>query len=244
MKKLGILVSAFILLSAFTCENEPLEGEFPDPNETACITAAQNTASAASDFTNATADNFSELCNAYRTALQSQIVNCGDDSGTLQQVIDGLGNCTDDNEPTGIEGTWKLTAWNGTEPIDLNNDGTESINFLDEMDCYNNETLVFDSNNTGIGMSTSFAEFEIEIEIGTTNSFDYTVTCIDEIENTNLTWSQSANTVTTTDAFGSNDWTLIGNTLSILIPDGFTVVNEDDITISTIQDLTFVYTKQ
>ena len=58
MKKIGLLLSVFILLTAFKCDNEPLEGEFPDPNETACITASQNTANAALNFTNATNDNF------------------------------------------------------------------------------------------------------------------------------------------------------------------------------------------
>ena len=196
MKKLGTLLSIFILLTAFTCDNEPLEGEFPDPNETACITAAQNTGTAATNFVNATDSNFTQLCNDYKTALESQIGLCGDPSGTLQQIIDGLGDCSGDGQSSDLVGTWRLTAWNGTEPIDLNNDGTESINFLDEMDCYENETIVFNVDNSGTAMSTSFAEFDIEIEVGTTDSFDFTVTCIDEIDNTDLTWSQSGNTVT------------------------------------------------
>ena len=241
MKKLLIFCSFLVLFTAFTCENEPLDGDFV--TELSCEDAAINTANAALAFLNVTDDNYTTLCNAYKSALEAQLEACGDPDGSLQQAINELGDCTLD-APSGLVGTWLLTAWNGEEPIDLNNDGTESTNFLEEMDCYNNETIVFNDDNTGVAMSTSYADIEIFIEVGTTNSYDFTVTCIEEVENTNVTWSQSGNTVTITDPSGSSDWTLDGNTLSITIPEGFTVINTDDVTVSVIQDLTFVYTKQ
>ena len=45
-------------------------------------------------------------------------------------------SCSSDNNdnPTQVDGTWKLTAWNVGESYDLNNDGTASSNLLDEMD--------------------------------------------------------------------------------------------------------------
>jgi len=179
MKKLSALLSFLILFTAFTCENEPLEGEF----------------------------------------------------------------VLEDNSSS-VEGTWKLTAWIGEEPIDLNNDGLESSNFLDEIDCYNNETIVLNQDQTGVSMSTSYAEFEMEIEVGTTNSFDYTINCINEIENTNFVWSKAGNIITITDEDGfSSDFTLNGNEISILIPNGFFAANED-FTVTITQDLTFIYTKQ
>ena len=244
MKKLGLLLSISLLLMAFTCENEPLEGEFVVEEDFTCADATQATAAAANAFIAATDANFSELCNAYRDALETQITACGDDTGVLQQSIDALGDCTVD-QPTGIEGTWLLTAWNGTEPIDLNNDGTESTNFLEEMDCYNNETIVFNADNTGQIMSTSYAEFDIFLEVGSTDTYDFTVNCIPEIDNMDMTWSQAGNTVSITDSFNdTSEWTLNGNTLSITIPEGFTVINTEDVNVSVIQDLTFVYTKQ
>ena len=247
MKKLGLLLSFFILLTAFTCENEPLEGDFvtdDGPNATSCVDAIQNTADAANAFVQATPTNYSQLCNAYVSALEDQLAFCGDDTGAIQTLIDGLGDCNSDEEPTGIVGTWLLTAWNGEEAIDLNNDGTESINFLDEMDCYTNETIVFNQDNSGVAMSTSYADIEIFIEVGTTDSYDFNITCIEEVENTDMTWTQSGAIISITDEFGTIDWTLNGNTLSITIPDGFSVVNTEDVTIEVIQDLTFVYTKQ
>lgn len=180
MKKLLALLSFLILFTAFTCEDEPLEGDF---------------------------------------------------------VIE---NGTNDN----IVGTWKLTGWRGEEPIDLNNDGTESINFLDEMDCYENETMVFNNNNTGTAFSTTYAEFELELEIGTTDTYNFLVTCINENETTNFDWSQNGQMVSITDEFNdSYNFVLNGNTLSVTIPDGFFAANQD-FTVTTVQDLTFIYTKQ
>ncbi|WP_298894866.1 hypothetical protein [uncultured Psychroserpens sp.] len=242
MKKILTILTCAAIFSFVSCEDEPLEGDFVQGGLT-CETATANTAQAALNFLGVNVDNYTQLCIAYRNALEAQIQACGDDDGTLQALVDTLGDCTNDVEPTEVEGTWLLTAWIGEEPIDLNNDDTESANFLDEMDCYNNETIVFNNDGSGTVMSTSYAEFTFEIVVGTTDEYNYTIECIDEIENTDVTWTQSGNTVSITDDFGTTDWTLNGNELSITIPDGFSSSNEDGSIIIT-QDLTFVYTKQ
>lgn len=161
-------------------------------------------------------------------------------TGTTVLVRDNSGT----NNPTSIDGTWLLTAWNTADAFDLNNDGTPSINVLDEMNCYTNETLILNTDNTGSANSTSYAEITAELVVGTTNQFTYTISCIQDNETTNLTWSQTGSTVSLTDTFGTTDWTLSGSTLSLTIPDGFEVYESDGITISTTSDLTFVYTKQ
>jgi len=145
----------------------------------------------------------------------------------------------------GVPGTWLLTAWNAAgDPIDLNNDGTPSTNLLDEMNCYTNETLVFNPDNSGTINSTSFADFGFDIVVGTTNQFNYTIDCIQENDTTNMTWSQTGNTVTISDSGQSSDWTLNGNQLSIFVPQGFVAFSSTDVTVTTTRDLTFVYTKQ
>ncbi len=245
MKKIIALFCVFLLCSAFQCDDEPLEGEFISDEAAACQVATLETAEAALAFLGAGDDTFTEICNAYKTAIEAQILACGDEDGSLQAIIEQLGDCTMTTTPEAdIVGTWLLTAWIGEEPIDLNNDGTENTNFLEEMDCYNNETLVFNNDNTGMTVSTSFADIEIFLEDGSDSEFDFTVDCILENESTEFTWSQSGSTITTTDVFGTFDWELDGNTLSTTIPEGFTVINIEDATVSTIQDLTFVYTKQ
>lgn len=187
MRTFGLLC-CFILLTAFTCENEPIDSDF-------------------------------ELG--------------GGTNGT-----GGTGNTI------AIEGTWKLTSWDSAEAVDVNNDGTASTDLLTEFDCYNNETMVFNSGGTGVNQSTSYAEISLDLVVGTTDSYEYSVDCIDEVETTSFTWTQSGNTITVTDEFNEvYDLTLDGNELSILIPEGFYAANED-FTVTTIQDVTFIYTKQ
>ena len=93
MKKFFGLLVCLMLFTAGTCENEPLEGDFQIEEEVTCETALQNTVDAALAFVNFTEDNYTELCTAYKTALQEQIGACGDPDGALQSGIDALGNC-------------------------------------------------------------------------------------------------------------------------------------------------------
>ena len=91
MKKLSLLVSAFILLTAFTCENEPLEGDFvTDEPDVTCEQASMNTVTAALNFVSATEATYTQLCVAYRNALEDQIAACGDPDGSIQAGIDVL----------------------------------------------------------------------------------------------------------------------------------------------------------
>ncbi|WCO03039.1 lipocalin family protein [Psychroserpens ponticola] len=306
MKKISFLFSMFILLTAFTCEDEPLDGDFLTENNASCELATQNTQNAAIAFLSVTAENYSQLCttyrnaleaqiqfcgdpdgilqtqieslgfcgdtnpdpcdiamtltsvaetaynedtsdttlcNDYRVALENEIAICGDSDGSLQLIIDELGDCTNNQTNEDIVGTWLLTAWIGEEPIDLNNDGTESVNFLDEMNCYENETIVFNADNTAVAMSTSYASFIFEIEVGTTNEYDYVIECEFENENTNSTWTQNGNIITVDDGTTVYDATINGDQLSVFVPEGF-VAFSSDFTATTIQDLTFIYTKQ
>jgi hypothetical protein len=147
------------------------------------------------------------------------------------------------NTDASIVGTWKMTAWNVNEGQDLNQDGTNSTNLLDEMDCYNNETILFNADFSAVATSTSYADIELNLVIGTTDEFDYNITCVAETEVTDLTWIQTGNSVIAGTPTTFSTFTLDGNELSFLIPEGFTVVSDDSST-TVIQDLTIVYTKQ
>ena len=58
------------------------------PNAIALAEAAQTA------LENATDENYTQLCNAYATALEAQINACGDPDGELQTMIDDLGDCS------------------------------------------------------------------------------------------------------------------------------------------------------
>lgn len=61
-----------------------------------CLEATQASATAAQNYvaTDPSMPDYAELCNAYKTALIAQMDVCGDSSGTIQMIIDSLGDCT------------------------------------------------------------------------------------------------------------------------------------------------------
>ena len=226
-----------------------LLGDCVNPDDlTDCQAAEMASTNAQVILNNAPESEYETSCQLYVSALENQIQECGDADGSIQAMIDDLGDCSvsDNQNDADIEGTWLLTAWIGEEPIDLNNDGTENTNFLNEMDCYNNELLEFNAGGNGLSTSNSYADFSFVIEVGTTDSFIYTIDCIQEFDEAPFTWSHvSGNTYTVTTVDDDDfDVTIDGNQLSIFVPQGFIAFNSDDATVTTIQDLTFVYTKQ
>ena len=126
MKKLCALLSFLILFTSFTCENESLEGEFADdqPDTTiSCEQAIQNMVTAITNFSEVTPDdvNYTQLCLAYQNALQDQIDACGDNDGTLQAILNSLGDCGDVNQTDDCETA--TTSANNAETA-YNNDNT------------------------------------------------------------------------------------------------------------------------
>lgn len=96
MKRIFALLTFLVLFTAITCENEPIdEGiQVVEPGGS-CEQAVLNTAEAALAFLEINEGNYEQLCNAYRDALEAQILACGDPDGSIQQGIDALGDCTD-----------------------------------------------------------------------------------------------------------------------------------------------------
>jgi hypothetical protein len=66
-----------------------------------CEEVTVKTVTAKQAFENASVNNKTELCNAYKVALQNQISACGDTSNALQAIINDLGDCTLPPTPTG-----------------------------------------------------------------------------------------------------------------------------------------------
>ncbi len=98
MKKLGILCLLLCFLVASKCDNEPLEGEFATEEETSCVFAAENVTNAAIAFSQATDETYEQLCLAYKTAILNLIQLCGDPDGSLQALLDSLGDCIPDSQ--------------------------------------------------------------------------------------------------------------------------------------------------
>ena len=96
MKKLVVFFSFLVLFTNFNCENEPLEGDFVVDNGNSCSEANNEVQLAKANFNDAMQLNYSELCNAYKLALQNKLIICGEDP-TVQDIIDSLGDCILEN---------------------------------------------------------------------------------------------------------------------------------------------------
>ncbi len=151
----------------------------------------------------------------------------------------------DDNNTTSVEGTWKLTAFETENAYDLNNDGTASRSVMNETNCYQNETVVFKANGTGQANNTSYAEIEFTLVTGTTDQYEYWVTCVPETETIPFLYTQNGNNVTITMGATSQPAVLSGNTLTYVINKGFLLeVEENGDTTTVLEDITFVFTRQ
>ncbi len=153
-----------------------------------------------------------------------------------------LVSCSDDdNEDVSIVGTWKLTAWEVADGLDINNDGTASVNILDEIECANNETLIFESNGVVASNKTFNPDIGIALKQGTTNNYTFNITCDEQgVIGFATSYSQSMDTV----IFNNNESTIIGNQLFRVIKESIKIYNEDFTEVVATKSLTLVYTKQ
>jgi len=97
MKKLLPFLSLIVLLTAFNCDDEPLEADLQSEDTTVFLSCEETTvalATASLNFISATDENYADLCSAYKIALLNQINACGDADGSLEAVYIGLGDCT------------------------------------------------------------------------------------------------------------------------------------------------------
>lgn len=100
-----------------------------------------------------------------------------------------LASCSDDdnNGSSGINGTWKVTAFTSSTPSDMNGDGTATGDIIAETGCYNNMTLVLSGSNTAV---LNAQEASIDLDNGS-------LTCETLAPETG-TYVQSGNQVTVT----------------------------------------------
>ncbi len=100
MNKLFFIPISIVTLLFTSCITDD-EGSNTPPTE--CQIAVITSQSAQLDYEEATSENFTEACNEYKIALQQEITVCGDPDGSIQNTIDGLGDCTapDANEVNG-----------------------------------------------------------------------------------------------------------------------------------------------
>lgn len=204
-----------------------------------CEDAILATDLAFDNYFDSTDDNFETLCQAYKLALLNQIQVCGDD-GVLLAMVEELGTC----EVFEIEGTWQLSLWISENLRDLDNDGVVTNQYLNEIDCYNNETITFNEDGTGTFFYRSTAEISYTPINNSTEEEDYAITCNVINESIQFTWVQVGNTysITMPNSNVVNHFRN-GNGLYVAYDDGFFVESTIDGFPNISERITFVYYK-
>jgi hypothetical protein len=151
----------------------------------------------------------------------------------------------DDNGRVVVEGTWKMTSFKTQNAYDLNGNGTISNDIMGQTNCFQNETMVFNSNYTGSVMSRSSLDIDLELVAGTTNEYEYNVECVSENNTTAFAWSKSGNILTVTQAGSVYTGTQDGNEITFTVLNGFVIeVEQGNGTAFISQDVTMIYQKQ
>lgn len=156
-------------------------------------------------------------------------------------------SCSSDDDDAGVavEGTWKMTTFRSENAYDLNGDGTISNDIMGQTDCYQNETLVFNSNGTGADVSTSYPNIQLELVAGTTDEYEYNVECMEEATTTAFTWTQNGETVIVTQPDRVLTGTQEDDEITFTAVNGFTIeVEQGNGTATVTEDLTIIYQKQ
>ncbi len=169
-------------------------------------------------------------------ASQLSTNNTGGTSGTGGSGgTGGTGGVT----PASIVGTYILTAFNTSVPTDLNGDGANSTNQMNETTCFNNSLFTLNSDNTFIANSKG-----IDIDITTTPN---TLTCYTDPDTTG-TWTLTGNILKTTYVEGgvtyNDQFTVVGNTLVYTESSGQIVGTASGNPVYLTSDIALVYSKQ
>jgi hypothetical protein len=148
---------------------------------------------------------------------------------------------SDDTSDMTVEGTWKLVSWNVPDGFDINNDSIKSLNLLDEIDCTNNETLLFENNGIVSSNQTFNPKIEIALSNEILNTYTFNVVCDNEgVVSFASNYTQNGNTIVLNEGTAS----IKSNELSRVFLDAIKIYNEDFTAVIATKDLTLIYIKQ
>ncbi|WP_411895666.1 hypothetical protein [Winogradskyella sp. A2] len=206
----------------------------------ACDMAIEATAMALAEVEDAITVEYEAACVIYREALQNQINVCGDD-GTLQDLINDLGNC--EPEIFNLVGDWRLIVWQSDIPRDIDNDGVQTSDYLTEIDCFENETASFNDDGTGTLFYRESMVVEVSSPTNDPSDLEYTVECFEDIRNFDFTWTQEGDSITVTlDSDGTVlDFFRNGDVIFIAMRDFFVATSTSSNVEDIVQDIIWAY---
>lgn len=154
----------------------------------------------------------------------------------------------DDINNEDLIGSWKLTAINLTTPLDINGDGLNSLNIVEEYPIIE-ASLIFADEVNGSIYYNSYVSFATRMENGNlifmiASSFD------SDSEPKQFAYSENNNEININEdvTFNhvNNSTTLIleNDTLSMAVKRGFVVTDIDTLEESVVQDVTYIFTRE
>lgn len=151
-------------------------------------------------------------------------------------------SCTDElYEFPSVEGQWVLTEYNVADGFDINNDGEINVNLLKEIECFNDEILIFESNGTVSSVSTFNPSIHVSLIETGSNDYVFDVKCDDEGSIGFATsFTQNGEIVT----YNNHTASLINGELFVVFKEAFNVYDINDIQVLETHDIIMVYSKQ
>ena len=139
-----------------------------------------------------------------------------------------------------VEGEWILSEYNVPSGFDINKDGEKNVNLLKEIDCLNNEILIFDT--TGIVSSVSSYNPNIHISLGEdTNEYIFDVSCDSEGL---IGWATSFIQNGETIIYNNATATVLNKELHVVFKDAFNIYDINNTQVIETHDLIMVYIKK
>lgn len=153
-----------------------------------------------------------------------------------------LVSCTNNTDDIiSVEGVWELTEYNVANGFDINNDGVANTNLLEEIECLNQETLIFESNGVVKSNTTFNPSIDIALVNEATNEYTFDVKCdLEGVIGFASNYAQNGNTV----SYNNINSNLIDKQLHIVFKDAIKIFNSNYSEVIKTEDLILVYSRQ
>ena len=151
-------------------------------------------------------------------------------------------SCTteDIDDSSTILGGWTLTSWKIDTPIDLNNDGSPQSEF--SPGCLSDSELNFMDATNGTIVFSSDVAYNTKMEDGKLVFMTACSTDSDRVP-TLLNYTINGSSVMIDFEGETYILTIEGNTLSMIVPNGFVAKDIDTFETTVMQDITYTFTR-
>ena len=140
-----------------------------------------------------------------------------------------------------FEGEYRLTEYVVDLPVDLNNDSNYSTNLLEEIDCENRETLVFDKQGFVYSNQTFNPKIDLLLVDASLGTYSVDVECDTEgIIGTASAYTKSGNQI----MINERKATISGTKITMLFKNALKIYNQNKTLVLGTKDLTLIYTKK